>query len=118
MKVLRVFSAIKRRGEEERIITTARTAHQAADHAQHFAEPYDEVQEFQNVQPWQAALQTLIEAAQAQAEGEEGTLPTGELFGDQKKVTPANMFLSVGRSDLRDAIAAAQALIKERGIQQ
>lgn len=67
--------------------------------------------ELQEIAPFVQALQDLIAAASALAENEESTLPTGEMFGDQKKIKPANMFLSVERSAIRDAIASAQALL-------
>lgn len=67
--------------------------------------------ELQEIAPYVQALQDLIAAANALAENEESTLPTGEMFGDQKKVKPANMFLSVERSAIREAIDQAQALL-------
>jgi hypothetical protein len=59
------------------------------------------------------ALQNLITAAEALADQEEATLSLDETRGNQKKVTPANLFLSVGRSDIRDAIAEARALLED-----
>ncbi len=65
----------------------------------------------ENCAPYRVALKNLIEAAEALADGEESTLSLDETRGSQKKVQPANMFLSVGRSDIREAIAEARKLL-------
>ena len=56
------------------------------------------------------ALRDLCDAAEALADST-GTLPSDEMKGNQRKVTPANMFLSVGNLDVREAIQNARKLI-------
>lgn len=60
-------------------------------------------------------VRTLVEAAETLADNEESTLSSDETQGNQKRVTPANMFLSVGRSDIREAIREARTLLSDDG---